>query len=244
MLKIIIIVFIFLLSNSYAKTTEFIELTNLKIENNKLIQENTHLKTKSKLYFNGLDKTKNENILFKKLIYSDFKNLEITLKQKNENLNNLLNQYKINEANFNKTLTLYYWISLIGFGLLVAFGMYKASGIYKLKKEVDSYKEENLYPIMEAIKIRQDTIKTISNSVLSRLNNLNNYENKIKEIYKITDNDRIKMESKIIALESHLETLVQVLKNKKVIKEDIDIEINETNNQTDKDTNPSSGLLE
>lgn len=243
MLRIITIVFIFLFSNVYSLTTQNHDFINIKIENNKLKQENSNLKNKLKLHFDSLAKMKNENILFKKLISSDFKNLEITLKQKNDNLNNLLNQYKINETNFNDTLTLYYWISLIGFALLIAFGIYKATGIYKLKKEVDSYKEENLNPMIETIKARQEAIVVTQTSIINSLSSLNHYENKIQDIYKITEDERIGIMTKLTPLEENLGTLIQILKEKNVL-EDADIEININDNLTNDNNNQSSEFLE
>lgn len=240
MLRIFTIVFIILLSNGYSKTIQNVELINLKIENNKLIQENSDLKNQIKSHFNTANEMKNENILFKKLISSDFKNLETTLKQKNDNLNALTNQYKLNENNFNRTLSLYYYISILGFILLIAFGIYKSSGIYKLKKEVDLYKNENIDPFLDAIKARQETVTITQTNIINSLNSIEGYENKIAEIYKTTDNDRIRIETDLVASKSDLENLIKLLIDKNII-EITDINLNEEINENDEQTD---GLLE
>jgi hypothetical protein len=240
MLRILTIVFIILLSNGYSKTTQNIELINLKIENYKLTQENSDLKNQIKSHFNTLTEMKNENILFEKLISSDFKNLETTLTQKNNNLNNLIEQYKLNESNFNSTLSLYYYISIIGFVLLVMFGIYKATGIYKLKQEVEVYKNENIDPIMEAIKARQDAVSITQTSIINSLSNIEDYENKIADIYKTTDDDRIRIETDLVAFKSDYENLIKLLILKDIIK-NTDISLSEETNENDEQTN---GLLE
>lgn len=240
MIKILTIIFIFLLSNGYSITAQNTELINIKIENNKLIQENRDLKNEIKIHFDTLNEIKSENNVFKTLISSDFKNLETTLTQKNNNLNSLIEQYKINESNFNSTLNLYYYISLIGFVLLVAFGIYKSTGIYKLKQEVDVYKNENLDPIMEAIKARQEAVIITQTSITNSLSSINDYENKITDIYKNTDEDRIRIETDLVVYKSEIENLIKILIDKDIIDKK-DIKLSEKTNENDEQAN---GLLE